>query len=130
MQLFISAERTIRDINKEFAKVFPSLKLEFYHHKHKIGQSSRADKKVSEYSSLGELKNDIKPAHIDITPANTVAEVEQIFQNEFGISVQVFRKMGDVWLETTRTDGLTLEKQNNLGSTKTKIPYNIHTLFL
>jgi hypothetical protein len=130
MQLLISAGRTIRDIDKEFTQAFPSLKLEFYHHKHKVGQSSRSDKKVSEYSSLGELNKNIKSAHIDINPTNTVAEIEQIFQNEFGLSVQIFRRMGDVWLETTRTDSLTLEKQNNLGLTKSRIPYNINTLFL
>ena len=33
----------------------------------------------------------------------------------FGLSAQVFRLSGDVWLETTSTDNWTLEEQNSTG---------------
>lgn len=42
----------------------------------------------------------------------TVSELEQHFADVYGLSVQVFRKSGEVWLETTTTDNWSLEKQN------------------
>ena len=45
----------------------------------------------------------------------TVTDLEQNFSDVYGLSIQVFRKSGDVWLETTITDGWTLEKQNEQG---------------
>jgi hypothetical protein len=45
-----------------------------------------------------------------------VSKVEMGFQESFGISVQVFRKSGKVWLETSATDCWTLEEQNEQGA--------------
>ena len=45
----------------------------------------------------------------------TVSDLEQKFAELFGLSVQVFRKSANVWLETTVTDGWTLEEQNRQG---------------
>ncbi len=44
-----------------------------------------------------------------------VNELEQSFADTFGLGVRVFRKSGKSWLETTVTDGWTLEEQNNQG---------------
>jgi hypothetical protein len=45
----------------------------------------------------------------------TVQELERVFQDELGLYVQVFRKSGKVWLETTATDNWSLYKQNMEG---------------
>jgi len=45
----------------------------------------------------------------------TVAEMEERFRDIYGLGVQVFRKSGTIWLETTVTDGWTLEDQNKQG---------------
>jgi hypothetical protein len=45
----------------------------------------------------------------------TVEELEKSFLVKFGLNVQVFRKSGKSWLETTITDKWTLEKQNTQG---------------
>ncbi|MBA3900883.1 MAG: hypothetical protein H0X62_11855, partial [Bacteroidetes bacterium] len=42
-----------------------------------------------------------------------VKELEQKFQNLFGVSVQVYRQSGSVWIQTTITDSWTLTEQNN-----------------
>jgi hypothetical protein len=52
-----------------------------------------------------------------------VNELENIFQQKFSLSAQVFRKSGNLWLETTMTDNWSLLQQNNHGreiSTETK----------
>ena len=44
-----------------------------------------------------------------------VNELEKIFKDRFNLAVQVFRKSGNLWLETTMTDNWTLQQQNNHG---------------
>ena len=44
-----------------------------------------------------------------------VEELERILKKDFGLRAQVFRKSGNLWLETTMTDGWTLAQQNYHG---------------
>ncbi|MEI9910895.1 MAG: hypothetical protein WDO71_15215 [Bacteroidota bacterium] len=45
----------------------------------------------------------------------TVGQLEDIFQKQFGLQVQVSRRSGTLWLETTMTDNWTLKQQNDHG---------------
>jgi hypothetical protein len=38
--------------------------------------------------------------------------VENAFEEMYGLSVQVFRKSGNTWLQTTTSDSWTLNEQN------------------
>ena len=83
------------------------------------------------------VKNTIKPSHvtlgecrtthvngdINIVPKMTVKELEQQFLHLYGLFVQVFRKSGNVWLETTVTDNWTLEQQNRQGEEMSQSGY-------
>jgi len=60
---------------------------------------------------------------ITIAPGMTVNELEQNFKDVYGLSVQVFRKSGKVWLETTVTDGWSLEEQNRQGEDLSKLSF-------
>ena len=42
-------------------------------------------------------------------------ELEERFEKDFGLHVQVFRKSGNIWLETSVSDDLTLAQQNEKG---------------
>lgn len=55
---------------------------------------------------------DLSEATVSIPTAMTVHELEALFQERLGLYIQVFRKSGKVWLETTATDDWTLFKQN------------------
>lgn len=59
------------------------------------------------------LKKD--KAKVEILANMTVNELEQLFKTKFGLNIQIFRKSGNSWLETTVTDNWTLEKQNEEG---------------
>ena len=50
----------------------------------------------------------------------TVAEMEMGFKKQFGVNMQVYRKSGNVWIETTLTDKWTLKKQNQEGEQMSK----------
>lgn len=53
---------------------------------------------------------------MEITPLMTVKELENKCEEQFGILVQVYRKSGNVWLETSMTDNWTIKQQNDQGS--------------
>ena len=45
----------------------------------------------------------------------SVKDLEQNFRDVYGLSVQILRKSGKVWLGTTVTDNWTLKEQNEQG---------------
>ena len=129
MKIFLSSESTLRDVNKEFQGLFPCLKMEFYRHDHRFGETSFFDQRLSSREPLKNISDRV-PGFINIDPMDSVAEVEQRFQTKFGLPVQIFRRAGDVWVETVQTDNLTLQKQNSMGVVAPRMNFNIHTLFL
>ena len=97
MNIAINDTRVISSIQKEFNSVFPYLK------------------------SLAECRKVHSVGEITIQPLMTVQSLEQIFLVEYGLGVQVFRKSGSVWLETTVTDSWTLAEQNSQGEALSKL---------
>jgi hypothetical protein len=101
--------------------VYPYLKLEFFSKKHAVNGASAKKYIEPNTKTLGECGSiHASRAEINITPQMTVADLEQSLSNNYGLSVQVFRKSGKVWLETTFTDGWTLEEQNMQGEELSK----------
>lgn len=120
MKILINDSRTIKDIQEEFKANFPYLKIEFFSEPHKIGAPSAKKSIKAPTKTIGECRTVHKKGSLTITPKMTVAELEQNFNKLFGLSVQVFRRSGKVWLETTRTDDWTLEVQNTQGEELSK----------
>lgn len=115
MKITINDHRKIFSIQKEFSEVFPYLKIEFFSKPHKVGGAS--SRKILKHPSktIGQCRVIHNKGSITIKPSMTVAELEQNLNDVYGLSVQIFRKSGKVWLETTVTDGWTLEEQNRQG---------------
>lgn len=117
MKIAINNNRKIFSIQEEFNHEFPYLKIEFY------AKPSREDgpqsAKIIEKSSknLGECRASHEDGTITITPNMTVAELESTFNNVYGLKIHVYRKSGKSWLETTVTNGWSLEEQNSQGKT-------------
>jgi len=95
--------------------MFPFLKLEFF------AKSSRQGgifftKVVKETSkTLGECRTIHNSGSLSITPGMSVKDLEQNFRDIYGLTVQILRKSGKAWLETTVTDGWSLKEQNEQG---------------
>ncbi|HEY0031037.1 MAG TPA: hypothetical protein VGC65_09785 [Bacteroidia bacterium] len=121
MQLLINDSRKIINVQEEFNTIFPYLRLEFFALPHKRGGGS--DKKLIKENSktFGECRSTHTKGNITITPQMTVNDLEQQFSTIYGLFVQVFRKSGKVWLETTVTDGWSLEEQNQQGEALSKM---------
>lgn len=115
MKIDINDHRKIHAIQQEFSALFPWLQIEFFSKPHKMGGGSPRAQLVASSKTLGECRTVHDSGTITITPGMTVADLEQSFHDVYGLAIQVFRKSGKTWLETTVTDGWTLEKQNQQG---------------
>jgi hypothetical protein len=115
MQLKIDDNQSIADIQAVFARNFPYLKLEFFSIHHESGQGTAGKYLIIPTKHIGQCRTNQHTGTIFITPGMTVEKLEKEFRNVYGLAVQVFRKSGNVWLETTVTDSWTLQKQNKQG---------------
>jgi hypothetical protein len=115
MKIQISDKRRLATIQKEFSTLFPYLKIEFFARPHQSGGAS--SKKLMKHGNkfVFECRTIHTTGEITVTPQMTVAELEDHFRDVFGLNVQVFRRSGKAWLETTVTDHWTLQEQNHQG---------------
>jgi len=58
---------------------------------------------------------DIQKGDLLIEETMSVADLEKAFKDQFGLMAQVFRRSGNIWLETSITDKWSLKQQNELG---------------
>ena len=113
--LFIDKGQTISSVQRQFNKIFPYLKLEFFQQPPVAGIGNSKNKMIVFDMYLLKLQKVNYEGTIDFNGSTTVSELENEFARQFGLFVQVFRKSGKVWLETTATDNWTLEQQNEEG---------------
>ncbi len=116
MEIHINKTKTINSIQEEFQKHFPYLKIEFYTHAHSQGEGSSKKSTLNSNLTIGAvLKHELSEI-IKIDELMKVAELEGVFAKNFGLSIQVFRKSGNLWLQTTTTDNWTLAEQNQIAA--------------
>lgn len=113
MIINITSSKTIEEIQAEFNTEFPYLKIQFFKHSHKMFKGSDKKELIPITTTIGVLKH--HNGSIEINENMTVSELETLFKQQLGLNVQVFRKSGRSWLETTVTDNWTLRKQNDEG---------------
>ena len=113
MMLHLSKQRSINEVQQDFNSQYPFLKIEFYKNTDRYSRSSKRQhlQNSTPIVHAGLLKN----GAIELNDTMTVGQLEQIFRAEFGLSAQVSRKSGALWLETTMTDGWTLKQQKDHG---------------
>ena len=112
MKLHIHHTDTLENVQRTFNTEFPFLKLEFFMRPHDKGKPSEKQFMLNTKRTIETCNPAITDAVVAIPTAMTVQELEEVFRDELGLFVQVFRKSGRVWLETTATDTWSLFKQN------------------
>ena len=112
MEIIINKDKRLSQIQDEFNGMFPFLKLEFYYSFHKAGEGSNKKAVLNNSLKVADVCNLSNSGSISITGAMKVSELEKKFRDTYGLSVQVFRKSNNLWLQTTITDSWPLAKQN------------------
>lgn len=116
MSLEINTTKTIGELQKEFSNHFQYLKLEFFFPT--VDESFQFTKKNQVMDSgkrINEISDGTKEVTFSINGNLKVRNLEDNFKNQLGIHVQVYRKSGNIWLQTMSTDEWTLSEQNNEG---------------
>jgi hypothetical protein len=106
---------SLENIQRDFNKAFPYLKIEFFSQPHEKGKPNSAKHLVSPKRIIGDFSKREFEEVVNLRENMTVYELEKLFEDRFGLHVQVFRKSGRIWLETTATDDWTLGSQNEQG---------------
>lgn len=127
MKIRVLSEQSIAEVQEDFARAYPFLKLVFFTKPHKAFKGSHAKFLVQDREvKLSSLEKQPKDGVLYLEPEMPVWQVERLFEEEFGLHVQVFRKSGNTWLETSVTDNMSLEQQNAKG----KASENVHFEFI
>ena len=121
MDIIITDRDTISEIKTEFNKHFPFLKLEFFE-ANPYGENKFSPQSIikDDKKTIGEIRHIHHPVSISINAHLKVSSLEVHFREYADIYLQVFRKSGNVWLETTSTDDWTLAEQNKKGEEMSK----------
>ena len=115
MKIEIASSRLISEIQKEFNDQFPFLKIEFFRSTTPRLSKWNAANRISPTLEISKCQLQKKEGELHFLDETKVEELENVFQKEFNLNVQVFRRSGNIWLETTMTDKWTLKQQNDHG---------------
>jgi len=113
--MIISDRKTLKDISQAFHQMFPGLKLEFYATSHATGEGSPKQERLSGEKHLSEVRTVHTEGDLSVDPEMSVNQFEQLFAERYGLNAQVFRRSGNLWMQTTSTDSWSLAQQNRKG---------------
>jgi hypothetical protein len=116
MEILINNNFKICELQHQFSSVYPFLKIEFFELTQSLKGASHklklypADRKIS---SCRKIQTE---GSISLDYNQTVKALQQEFSSKYGLIVQVHRKSGKLWIETSLTDSWTLVRQNQEGA--------------
>lgn len=113
MELHINPKNTIAFLKEEVSRYYPHLKLEFFRKDHEIGEGTPESAMVDDNTTIAELQEKPQMGAMSIDGSMKVAELEELFDKNFGLHVQVYRQSGKLWLQSTLTDEWTLAESES-----------------
>jgi hypothetical protein len=115
MEIQISDTRTILDVQSEFNREFPFLKIEFLGIPHNSGVPSLKSHVYNSDRKLSQCRKLHNEGKLKVDGNRSVGNLEKELWEKFGLSALIFRKSGKLWIETSLTESWTLQKQNAEG---------------
>ena len=115
MEITITDSKTLAEVQAEFNQHFPFLKLEFFKKHNEEGEGSKKSEAINLSKKIADVRSIYGMEELSINGHKKVSTLEDEFFECYGMNVQVFRKSGKAWLQTTTTDSWTLTEQNNEG---------------
>ena len=113
---FIGKTSPVKEIQDHFSEIFPFLRINFFKNR-KTGSGFTGQSVIlfSPESYLKDINPGITNGELAIRESMSVWELENEFFEKFGLSVQVLRRSGNLWLDTSRTNSWTLLEQDDIG---------------
>lgn len=114
MNIFIHHNLSVAEIQELFSSRYPYLKVEFFESGVLVAVGRRRTG-VSPSTVLGDISSTGFEGDFEFTDDTTVSDFERILEEKFGLASQVYRRAGNIWIETNITDMWTLAHQNEQG---------------
>jgi len=113
--IHINHEQKLSEIKSSFSAAYPHLKIEFFSIEHETGEASARKAMFDDNLFLKDIIKKKTDGELSVDGHQKTSTFEKNFHDHFGISIQVFRKSGNIWLQTTTTDDWTLAQQERTG---------------
>ncbi|MFM6982535.1 MAG: hypothetical protein ACKOXF_00265 [Chitinophagaceae bacterium] len=111
MLIEVKSDMMLKDLKKQFHSYYPNLKIEFFNQtSSESGRNTKAQMLEND-TLLSTLISD-REGSVEFRGDTSVRQFETLFSETFGLNVQVFRKSGNVYLETSNTDDWTLDMEH------------------
>lgn len=111
MLIEVKSDMMVKDLKKQFHGYYPNLKLEFFNQTSSEDGGNSKDQMLDNEALLSAYTRN-QSGTVEFTGNTSVRQFETLFSETFGLNVQVFRKSGNVYLETSNTDDWTLDMEH------------------
>jgi len=109
MILEIDDTKTIGELQDRFSLCYPLLKLEFCNRKHGWEQVCPEKEIIHDNIPVGMIRKIHEPGTIELKTWDKVGKIEKELYIRFGLSVQICYKSGRHWIQTGKSDNMTLQ---------------------
>jgi hypothetical protein len=110
--LHIGKEDTVKSLQEKFSSWYPYLRINFFRRGNgKPGSLTCFSPDVK----MTDINKCFVDSDYDLAENTSISGLEKTFIDQFGLQVQVCRRIGNLWLGTRLSDHLTLKQQNELG---------------
>lgn len=115
MQISLTPDTTLAQLSDQLSSKFHNLKLVFFTKPHERYKGSNAKFIISDRDTLLKDCSNVvsQNSTIELDGKMKTYELEELLEVKFELHVQVFRKTATTWIETSTTDGRTLDEQNH-----------------
>ncbi len=114
MEIQFTPETTLSELQDNFSKLFPNLKLGFFVDLNDDDQYSQDELIKNEHSNLRLINPKIEAGALSVSPNTKIMDFETDAVRQLGVDVQVFRKSGKLWLATKQTDHKSFAEQEEM----------------
>lgn len=115
VQILVDDSRTIEEVQKDFSDEYPFLKIEFISMVKKGAVASPNAEIIPKNKKLSAIRDKHVSGTVSIEPDCTVKDLLDTLENEYGLHARVYRKFGNMWIETGLTSHWSLSLQNTEG---------------
>ena len=109
MLLEIDDTKTTGELQDRFSLCYPLLKLEFCKHKHGWEQVCPERAIIHDDIQVGVIRSRHDPGVIEMKSWDRVGRIEKEFYLKFGLNVQICYRSGGRWIQTGKSDNMTLK---------------------
>lgn len=126
MYLHIHDNRTLKELQDDFASVFPYLRLEFLSKRPRSTQRISGHNLLNPFLQVVTIRRQHRNGAIEIEEHMRAKTVEQLLKKEYGLPAEILHYTKAGWLQTDVADAATLQELNEQGRSEFHRLHNVY----